>query len=226
MQMMKQWFTRGFMLSAAAICVLSVPVTAAQAALMTYSFAGNLDGDSTGSFQIDGLFKYESSTVGSGGVFNGTVKDYNFNLRFLGPSGPQLLYTSSFSAGANAVTISKNIPLGGGIGDRWELVTAASGDSLSDGSTPFSFGLRLNQIGEGLNLNVQDPPGLGSLNGGSARWRLLFEDADGVPGAYVGNISSLTAVPLPAAVLLFGAGLISLVGLGAGGLRNLRTSKV
>jgi hypothetical protein len=29
-------------------------------------------------------------------------------------------------------------------------------------------------------------------------------------------------VPLPAAVLLFGAGLISLVGLGVGGLRNLR----
>lgn len=226
MQMMRRWFTRGFMLSAAAICILSVPVTAAQAALMTYSFAGNLDGDTTGSLQISGLFKYDSSTVGSGGVYNGTVKDYNFNLSFLGSSGPELLYTSSFSAGANAITITKNISLGSGVGDRWELVTAASGDPLSDGSTPFSFGLRLNQIGGGLNMNVQDPPGLGGLNGGSARWRLLFEDADGVPGAYVGSITSLTAVPLPTAVLLFGAGLFSLVGLGAGGLRNLRTSKV
>ena len=37
-----------------------------------------------------------------------------------------------------------------------------------------------------------------------------------------GALNSLTVVPLPAAVLLFGAGLISLVGLGAGGLRNLR----
>ncbi|MBK8274811.1 MAG: hypothetical protein IPK92_03000 [Nitrospira sp.] len=226
MQMMKRWFRRGFVLPAAAICVLSIPVTGAQAALMTYSFAGNLDGDTTGSFQINGLFKYDSSTVGSGGVYNGTVKDYSFKMTFMGSSGPELLYTSSFSTGANAVTITKNIPLGSEVGDRWELVTAASGDSLSDGSTPFSFGLRLNQIGGGLNLNVQDPPGLGGLNGGSARWRLLFEDADGVPGAYVGNISSLTAVPLPTAVLLFGAGLFSLVGLGAGGLRNLRTSKV
>lgn len=222
MQMMKRWFRRGFVLPAAAICVLSIPVTGAQAALMTYSFAGNLDGDTTGSFQISGLFKYDNSTVGSGGVYNGSVKDYSFKMSFTGTN----LYTSSFQAGANAVTISKNISLGGGNGDRWELVTAASGNPLSDGSTPFSFGLRLNQIGGGLNLNVQDPPSLGDLNGGSARWRLLFENADGVPGAYVGNISSLTAVPLPTAVLLFGAGLFSLVGLGAGGLRNLRTSKV
>jgi hypothetical protein len=222
MQMMKRWFRRGFVLPAAAICVLSIPVTGAQAALMTYSFAGNLDGDTTGSFQINGLFKYDSSTVGSGGVYNGTVKDYSFKMSFNGTD----LYTSSFKPGANAVTISQNIPVGGGNGDRWELVTAAGGDPLLDGSTPFSFGLRLNQIGGGLNLNVQDPPSLDSLNGGSARWRLLFEDADGVPGAYVGSISSLTAVPLPTAVLLFGAGLFSLVGLGAGGLRNLRTSKV
>jgi hypothetical protein len=32
----------------------------------------------------------------------------------------------------------------------------------------------------------------------------------------------LIATPLPASAILFGVGLIALVGLGAGGLRNLR----
>ena len=35
-------------------------------------------------------------------------------------------------------------------------------------------------------------------------------------------MTSLTAVPLPAGVVLFGVGLVALIGLGAGGLRNLR----
>lgn len=227
MQIMKRWLRRGFLLLAAGVCAFSVPITAAHAALVTYSFAGNFDGDTTGSIHISGLFKYDSSTVGSGGVYNGTVKDYSFKMSFNHGAD---LYTSSFKPGGNAITISKNISVGGGNGDQWELVTAASGDSVEDSfgkvSTPFSFGLRLNQSGGGLNLNVQDPPSLGSLAGGGARWRLLFEDAEGVPGAYIGSINSLTAVPLPTAVLLFGAGLISLVGLGAGGLRNLRTSKI
>lgn len=42
---------------------------------------------------------------------------------------------------------------------------------------------------------------------------------------FKGVLSSLPAVPLLAAVLLFGASLISLVGLGAKGLRNLRGTK-
>lgn len=222
MQIMKRWLRRGFVLPAVAVCVLSVPITAAHAALVTYSFTGNIDGDPAGFLPISGSFRFDNATVGSGGVFNGTVKDFAFNMSFNGSA----IYTSSFKPGANAITISQNIPMGSGSGDRWALATAASGDPLVDGSTPFSFDLRFNRIGGGLNPNIQDPPSLGNLNGGSARWRLLFEDADGVPGAWVGSITSLTAVPLPAAVLLFGAGLISLVGLGAGGLRNLRTSKV
>jgi hypothetical protein len=221
MRMMKQWLRRGFMLPAAAICVLSVPVTAAHAALVTYSFAGNIDGDPSGFLPISGSFQIDNANGGSGGVYNGAVRDFTFEMRFNG----DILYTSSFKPGANAVAISQNIPMGGGSGDRWELVSAASGDPLPGGSRPFSFDLHLDRIGGGLNPNVLDPPSLGSLNGGSARWRLLFADENGIPGAWVGSISGLTAVPLPAAVLLFGAGLISLVGLGAGGLRNLRGAK-
>lgn len=221
MQMMKQWRKRGLVVAAAAICALSVQIGAAQAALVTYSFTGNIDGDPSGFLPISGSFKYDNQTAGSGGVYNGAVKDFTFQMSFNG----NVLYSSSFKPGANAVTISQNIPMGSGSGDRWELVSAASGSSLPGGSRPFSFDLNLDRIGGGLNLNVVDPPGLGTLNGGSARWRLLFEDGNRIPGAWVGSITSLTAVPLPTAVLLFGAGLISLVGLGAGGLRNLRMTK-
>jgi hypothetical protein len=55
-------------------------------------------------------------------------------------------------------------------------------------------------------------------------FRLVF-GPDSVAGGVSGVVTSLTAVPLPAAVLLFGAGLIALVGLGAGGLRNLHGAK-
>ena len=57
------------------------------------------------------------------------------------------------------------------------------------------------------------PPGLNFF--AVDRFRLVFEDGNG--NARVrGILTSLTAVPLPAAVILFGAGLIALVGLGAG----------
>ncbi len=234
MQMMKRWFTRGFMLSAAAICILSVPITAAQAAPVTYSFAGNLDNDPLSQYSISGHFTFDNATSGSGGVYNNAVKDFTWNLNV----GGTIEYTSRFTPGANAVTISKDMPLlFGGSVDRWAMVTAATSDHLLAAGTPpvdhipFRFDLRFDRTGGGLfgDTSLQDPPSLSSLGipgQGSARWRLFFEDANGLPSAYVGSITSLTAVPLPTAVLLFGAGLFSLVGLGAGGLRNLRTSKV
>jgi hypothetical protein len=218
MRMMKSWFRRGFMLPAAAVCSLSVPFTAAQAALVDYSFTGKLDSsfDPGGIFPISGSFQYSNATGGSGGAYNGAVTGFTINV-----GG----YTSSFNPGANAVTISQNMSLGGGSVDRWELVSAATGPGTDSDFTPFRFDLRLDGPGGGLfgDTALQDPPSLAAVS--AARWRLFFEDVDGNPAVYLGSITSLTAVPLPAAVLLFGAGLISLVGLGAGGLRNLGVSR-
>jgi hypothetical protein len=234
MQMMKPWFRTRFMLVAAAICALSVQGTAAQAAPVTYSFAGNLDNDPLSQYSISGHFTFDNATSGSSGVYNNAVKDFTWNLHV----GGAIEYTSTFTPGANAVTIAKDMPLlFGGSVDRWAMVTAATSDQLLTAGTPpvdhmpFRFDLRFDRTGGGLlgDTSLQNPPSLSSLGipgEGSARWRLFFEDANGVPSAYVGSITSLTAVPLPTAVLLFGAGLFSLVGLGAGGLRNLRTSKV
>lgn len=53
-------------------------------------------------------------------------------------------------------------------------------------------------------------------------WRLNFSGGKVV----IGQMSQLTAVPLPAAVVLFGAGLVALVGLGAGSWRPKRSHLV
>lgn len=219
MRMMKRWLRRGLILPAAAVCAFSVPISAAQAALVTYSFTGTVD-NTASKDTISGLFRFDNATGGSGGVYNGAVTGFTLKIEGFG-------HNSFFAPGANAVTISQNMPLGSGMVDRWALVTAATGDVISGTTAPFNFDLRLDQKGGGLftDTSLQDPPSLSSLNGGRAQWRLFFEDVNGNPSVYLGSISSLTAVPLPAAVLLFGAGLISLVGLGAGGLRNLRASK-
>jgi hypothetical protein len=236
MQMINSWFRRGGILATVVACSLLVPFTAAQAAPVpvTYSFAGNLDNDPMSEYSISGSFTFNKATSGSSGAYNGAVTDFTFNLSDKGG----LVYTSTFTPGANAVTVSNDMPLlFGGMVDRWAMVSAATSNQLlSQGApsvdyAPFSFDLRFDRLGGGLfdNANLQDPPSLASLGipggQGSARWRLYFEDVKGIPVAFVGSITSLTAVPLPAAVFLFGAGLISLVGLGAGGLRNLRGAK-
>ncbi len=229
MQMIKRWLGIGCMLPAAAVCALLVPFATANAALVNhnYAFTGNLNPtfDPLGLIPITGTIQLTDApgvVTSDGGVHNGAVAGFSIHIGGL--------YTATFAPGANAVTISQNISLGNGIGDRWGLVSEATGPNLN-GFTPFRFDLRLDRIGGNLfsDTSLQDPPSFTTLNNSqniTGRWRLFFDDVDGNPAVYLGSIKSLTAVPLPAAVLLFGAGLISLVGLGAGGLRNLRTSKV
>ena len=66
------------------------------------------------------------------------------------------------------------------------------------------------------------PPGLGDL-GQNTSFQIIFT---GTEATVRGNISSLTLVanPLPPAVILFGAGLVALVGLGAGSWRQKKSS--
>ena len=220
MQTIKKSAIKGLFLPAIALCSLLLAGNAAHAALVTYSFTGGVSSISGAllsptmnlSSPVAGSFQFDNATGGVGGNYPGAVTNMSLNI-----GG----YTSSFAPGANTVTISQNTNLGGGLmGDRWKLVTAAMGLPVN-GYTPLSFDLQLDREGGGLfsNTNLQNPPSLSSLT--ATRWRLIFENVDGSLVTVRGALNGLTAVPLPAAVLLFGAGLISLVGLGAGGLRNL-----
>ncbi|SPP66217.1 conserved exported hypothetical protein [Nitrospira lenta] len=221
MQKNKPSSIKGLFLPAIALCSLFVTGNVAQAALVNYSFTGGVSNISGAllsptmnlTSHVTGSFQFNNATGGVGGNYPGAVKAMTVTI-----GG----YSSSFTPGANAITISQNTNLGGGLlGDRWNLATAATGLPTS-GYTPYSFELLLDREGGGLfsNTNLQNAPSLSSLTG--TRWRLIFQDAEGNLTQVRGAINSLTAVPLPAAVFLFGAGLISLVGLGAGGLRNLR----
>jgi len=67
------------------------------------------------------------------------------------------------------------------------------------------------------------PPNISSLTTTDRVWRVVFEDSSG-RASVQGNLTTLTAVPLPAAVILFGAGLVALVGLGAGSWRQKQNS--
>lgn len=220
MQMMKQWLRRGFILPAAAVCALLVPCTAAQAASVQYSFTGTI-GSASGALRSDlpvgsamsGTFSFDPATSPTGtGRYMGALQGFSLNI-----GG----YSVSFdpAGDVNLIRITDNPS-----GDLWRLRTSVMGDGIGQYS-PTEFRLDLADE-DGLAINgtsLQDPPSLGSLT--STHWRLVFEDADGRMVRIQGVLNSLTAVPLPAAVLLFGAGLISLVGLGAGGLRNLRGAK-
>lgn len=222
MQMKKPSSIKGLILSTIALCSLLLSGNAAHAALVTYSFTGGVSSINGALLSptmnmgspVKGSFQFDNGTGGVGGNYPGAVTNMSLNI-----GG----YVSSFAAGANAVTVFNQIDLGGFVtGDRWRLVTGATGDPINGGYSPFRFDLNLDQEGGSAfsNVDLQSPPSFGSLTG--SRWRLIFENAEGNIVRVQGGLNSLTAVPLPAAVILFGAGLISLVGLGAGGLRNLR----
>ena len=228
MEIMKKPSTKRFFLPAIALCSLLLSGNAAHAALVNYSFTGGVSTISGAllsspmnpsplslGLPVNGSFQYDNATGGLGGNYPGAVTAMTVSIGS---------YTSSFALGANAVTIYQNTSLGSGLmGDRWKLVTGAMGLPVTvNGYTPLSFDLQLDRESGGLftTTDLQNPPSLSSLT--ATRWRLMFENSDGNVVTIRGALNSLTAVPLPAAVILFGAGLISLVGLGAGGLRNLR----
>jgi hypothetical protein len=214
---MKQLFRRGFILPAAAVCSLLVPCTTAQAALVQYSFSGTVGG-ANGVLRSDlpvgsamtGDFSFENETLPTGtGRYVGALQSFSLNIGSYSVS-------LDHSGDLNLVRITDNPS-----GDLWRLRTSVMGDGIGQYS-PTEFRLDFEDE-DGLAINgtgLQDPPSLGDLT--STQWRLVFEDAGGRMVRVQGVLSTLTAVPLPASVLLFGAGLISLVGLGAGGLRNLR----
>ena len=217
MQTIKQLSIKGLFLPAMALCSLLLSGNAAHAAMVNYSFTGSVS-DVSGALKstlpltssMHGTFEYASDTMPSGtGRYMGAVQNLSLTIG-----------TRSFMledmGDTNVIRITDSSS-----GDLWRLRTSVAGDPIG-AFTPVDF--RLNLADEdGLAITgttLSNPPSLGDLT--STHWRLVFENMDGRTVRIQGALTSLIATPLPAAVILFGAGLISLVGLGAGGLRNLR----
>lgn len=221
MRTIKQLFFRGFFMPGIALCAYLLPVGIAQAGPVTFNFTGLVYDVSDPlsppisalGQQVQGAFTV-NFTPATGGTYNGVVT--GFSMNFNGTS-----YSATFTPGLlNGVQVHN---AGGNGQDSWKLGTNVTGTEIN-GFNPTAFTLEL----KGKNMFTSDdlqPPNLGVALS-KANWRLNFEDADEEGARIKGVISQLTAVPLPAAVVLFGAGLISLVGLGAGGLRNLKKTEV
>jgi len=125
-------------------------------------------------------------------------------------------YTASFSPGSSVMQVIKNP----GLGDTFKVTLNGFSGSTVNGLTPTTFEMEL--VNPNGNVFTNDhlpttPPSLSSF--ASNQWRLVFS---GVGNRVQGALTSL--VPLPAAVWLFGAGLIALVGLGSRGLASRKDS--
>lgn len=221
MQMMKRFFGKRLVVSAMAISALVSVAGPSEASLVKFSFDGSI-GEvggvlfptvGSGTMSGDITFDQSISPIAPGFYFD-SIKGLNVKINNV--------QVASYDQGLNGMLVS-NSPLLGGADNL--TVFSNVGGSVINGVLPIGFRFSLTDPSGNVfgNQNLPSaPPSLSSF--ASNQWRLDF----GGTGNYVvGSLAhmTLTAVPLPAAVVLFGIGLISLVGFGAGGLRNLRGSQ-
>ena len=125
-------------------------------------------------------------------------------------------YVATFAPTDNRLTI-RNLP---GFDDARLVANTPTSFAPVNGFTPTRFNITLAD-GTATAFNSQYPTSVPSISAFTTtnQWRLVFTGGRVVQGA----LSNITAVPLPAAVILFGAGLVALVGLGAGSWRKRRS---
>ena len=208
----------------------SIAVTPAMAAGVTFNFQGAvLPGGDSGLFAalspdsnpfFKGSITYDPAittpSVGSfPTMFPNAIKAVS--ITFLGTGGYSATVVPPSGPAPNEITISASppAPSSGPNGLNAYNMTASTGGAPSVGGF-YPFAIQLDFIhGPGIfgNSNV---PTLGSVF--SPTVRLTFQQNQTFP-FFLGSVSEITAVPLPPAVILFGAGLVALIGLGA---RNWR----
>lgn len=220
-------FTKALIIAGALWIPGSFAATSVMAASMTFNFSGAVSDVSAALFPslnaghaLTGSYTFNTATVDSNpsaniGRYNGTIQALTVNLvPAIGPT-----YTATLgNSGSNFIEV-RNQPSS----DRYLLQAPLTGPSVN-GYSPLRF--RIELIDPSATAFANDslpssPPSLSSF--AASRFRIVFEDGSG--NARVrGTLTSLTAVPLPTAVILFGAGLLALVGLGAGSRRQKQTS--
>lgn len=202
---------------AASLLTFSLPSAPASAALLQFSFegavnsvAGALQPTLDNTHKLSGFFTIESTTSGTPAGANTTQYTNIFkNMTLsLGPLGGPAVMTAALGSADNSLTVKTT----GGPLVQYTALGPLTGSSVNS-RFPVSFEF------DG-NANTSSPPGIGSFV--SNHWRIVFS-GNGNPKV-IGTLTSLTAVPLPAAVVLFGAGFVALAGLGAGSRRQ-RTSQ-
>jgi hypothetical protein len=143
------------------------------------------------------------------GRYNNPVQDFSVSVG---------TYFASFAPGNSFIRVTNAAPGAGS--DIYEMRVNGLLGSAVNGYSPTSFRLELTDP-SGTAFSSDALPGIPSLSSfASSEFRLIFGAAS---TRVQGALTSL--VPLPAAVWLFGAGLIALVGLGSRGLTGRKGSE-
>ena len=194
----------------------------ATAALVTFTFTGtvtntggNLGASPFGGgspISLSGPYTFNSGVPNGGdarfSVYPGTMSTMRFQVGTHndvdGVSGPQ------------AILATNNVPFAG---DGYMVASSSPEALVSTNRTPVAFEFaRTRSTGAFSNTSLPTtPPSLGSF-ASAPTYRVNF--TGGLQSIARGTMDSLTVVPLPAAVILFGLGFIALVGLGAGSWRQ------
>jgi len=203
-----------------------IAATSATAALVTFNFTGTVSNVgnklntnpatfSTGQ-AVSGSYTFNSATTdsivdvhGKTGLYNNTISNLVVHIGS---------YTATLGAGSNFIEVENKNNV-----DRYTLQAPVTGDSVN-GRIPNLFEIKLTDPSHTAFSNDHlptSPPSLSSFSTETFRLKFNGQGAATVSGV----INTLTAaVPLPAAVILFGAGLVALVGLGAGSWRQKKHS--
>ena len=214
MNHMRQLFLKlGF--TASMLLWASIAVTPATAAFIQYSFTGT----------VDKVQSQLSSTFNKSQLMSGLMTVNTSDTNGLPTIGNYAITPFSLNIGGYTATMGTS----GQVEIRNELVGLDQFNVTVNAPTGLNVNFLAPRIFEiqlrgPASIFSNDalpttPPSVSAFSNFN-QWRLVF--GPGVGQAVSGLVTNITVVPLPAAVILFGAGLISLVGLGAGGLRNLR----
>jgi hypothetical protein len=222
-------------LTAGLLCLSSVAVAPAMAAEITYNFSGNVT--DVGRFLSSPAVQSPQFTTGS--TMTGMMTVNTADGTPGGLVGGYSIQSLSVTIGGYTATVGptgsvniRNGGLSGGPGsDRFEVSAPSQPGNLSGSDINFLLPrlFTINLRGPNNVFSSDElPSSVPSLSSFTAanQFRLQFGPTNGANARVVGQLTDLTAVPLPTSVILFGLGLVALIGLGAGGLRNIRLPQI
>ena len=230
------------------LLLASIAVTPAKANLVTFAFEGTVEtigsallapGTTFGinstpiiPMFLSGSYSFESTTpngingIPQLGVYSSSISNLTFHVRE-GSAAPFYSNTPPPPDPSTPNVIIVQNDFLNGVADVYQVKMHFSGPAVNTHAAS-SFTIDQLSVSPPNNPSLANPfsdnslpttpPGLGDL-GQNTSFQIIFT---GTEATVRGNISSLTLVanPLPPAVILFGAGLVALVGLGAGSWRQ------
>jgi len=214
-------------LGAGLLCAVLMAPDRGQAASISFNFTGSVGDVFGGVFTPHGFGADGFSTalpVSGGATINSLATDSNATSNIGRYNAVQDFsvsvgtYFATYAPGNSFIRVTNNAPGAGS--DIYELRINGLFGNPVNGFSPSSFLLELTDpTGTAFSSDAL-PAGAPSLSSfARSEFRLLFGSAT---TRVQGALTSL--VPLPAAVWLFGAGLVALVGLGSRGLVTRKES--